>query len=295
MAPWVVLVAGVLVLAGCSQLLNTWAFAKPSAQESACGEPPCGLFIFDVDADVPYQAMESPLPQDSSPPEGSTPPEESSPSEDDYEPEFPPEAGCSPPDRAPAVRPVKPKVQAAVDRQWKRIETWLRANAPKTHAQLGPPAESRDIAAVEARIGLRFPDSLRASLLRHNGNRAGGWGSGFGFLGHWNMSIKDIGDTWTMMCEIDPGEEGDPRSEWWSSRMIPFGDFGDGGNLVIDSVVGDIGWYFNKTGTSFAPDQPWRGSYYALLKASADVLEQGGDLDGWKPVVDEGELGWDPS
>lgn len=279
---WAALIAAALVLGGCAQFFETWTFAKPTATvaPTGCAGADCEYTIVLKDASPEAVATDSsyPEPVDS---DGNV----------DYVPDFPREAGCDPAVRAPAVRPVKAKVRTAVDRQWKRVERWLREHAPRSHARLAPPAKPRDIAAAEAKLGLRFPDSLRASLLRHDGNREAGWG-GFGFLGHWNMSLKEIVSTWTMMCEIDPGDEGDPRNSWWSPRMIPFGDFGDGGNLVLDSVVGDVGWYFNEEGTSFDADEPWRRSYYALLKSTADVLEEGGDLEGWVPEVEEGELTW---
>ncbi|MFI6319436.1 SMI1/KNR4 family protein [Nonomuraea sp. NPDC050556] len=286
---WAALVAAALVLGGCAQFFETWTFAKPTAAvaPAGCAGSECKYAIF-------VRERDSPEPADTSDPEPVAP--DPSPLEPvdsdgnvDYVPDFPREAGCDPPVRAPAVRPVTAKVRKAVDRQWRRIEAWLRVHAPRTHARLAPPASPGDIAKAEAKLGLRFPDSLRASLLRHDGSSE----SGFGFLGHWNMSVEEIVHTWTMMCEIDPGDEGDPRNSWWSSRMIPFGDFGDGGNLVLDSVVGDVGWYFNEEGTSFAPEDPWRRSYYALLKWTADVLEKGGDLDGWVPEVEEGELAWE--
>jgi hypothetical protein len=85
------------------------------------------------------------------------------------------------------VRTVDPLVRQAVNRQWRRIERWLRANAPRTYAALGAPGRTRTVAIAEAQIGMAFPEDLHASLLRHNG--------GLGFLG-----IRQIRDTWRRAC-----------------------------------------------------------------------------------------------
>ena len=84
----------------------------------------------------------------------------------------------------------------AVNRQWRRIETWLKANAPKSYSTLGKPGRARTIAVAEAQMGLRFPDDLRASLLRHDGAVSAKDAWAFGFLGNWNQGVRGIRDTW---------------------------------------------------------------------------------------------------
>ncbi|MEU7878213.1 hypothetical protein [Microbispora bryophytorum] len=85
--------------------------------------------------------------------------------------------GCLPlrrtPGRTTRVRVPGPRVTAEVNAVWRRIERWLARKAPVTYKSLRPPARPLDIARSEASIGLRFPDDLRASLLRHDG--AGSW------------------------------------------------------------------------------------------------------------------------
>ncbi|MFD2348759.1 hypothetical protein ACFSTC_04110 [Nonomuraea ferruginea] len=83
--------------------------------------------------------------------------------------EDPADADCRPGSATPRVRKPDPKVTRAVNRQWRRIETWLKANAPRSYRTLGKPAKAGTIAVAEAQMGLRFPDDLKASLLRHNG------------------------------------------------------------------------------------------------------------------------------
>ncbi|MEV1175651.1 SMI1/KNR4 family protein [Nonomuraea sp. NPDC049784] len=157
-----------------------------------------------------------------------------------------PDEDCRPKDAAPTVRTLNAKVARAVNRQWRRIESWLKANAPRSYRTLGKPGKVADIAAAEAEMGLRFPDDLRASLLRHDGSiyLKDTWA--FGFLGNTSASVSEIRDTWRGLCEIDHEDVGDPgysdpRTEWWDGRMLAVGADGMGDHLVIDSVKRDVG------------------------------------------------------
>ncbi|WP_143078522.1 SMI1/KNR4 family protein [Nonomuraea pusilla] len=207
-----------------------------------------------------------------------------------------PDADCDPPRAVPRVRAVNPKVTRAVNRQWRRIETWLRAHAPRSYRTLGRPGRPGTIAVAEAQMGVRFPDDLRASLLRHDGglDRARVWG--FGFLGASAMSVREIRDTWREQCGLDAdegtGPHADPRGDRWDGRMIPFAAYEGGDRLVIDSVVRDIGETDVEGGMSFdVGGMPLR-SYYALLKATADAMENGGTVGYWKPEAVAGVLEW---
>lgn len=204
---------------------------------------------------------------------------------------------CRPENAAPRVRKLDAKVDRAVDRQWQRIEAWLKANAPRSYRTLGKPGDAEAIAAAEARMGVRFPDDVRASLLRHDGVVPVKDTWGFGFLGNENLSVRAIQDTWRMLCEID-GEDhryqgySDPRTEWWDGRMIPFGSDGMGDHLVIDSVRRDVGDTDHEGVMSFTPGGVRIRSYLALLKATADAMENGGSIGYWRPRAVDGELDW---
>ncbi|MEO3889039.1 SMI1/KNR4 family protein [Nonomuraea sp. B5E05] len=201
---------------------------------------------------------------------------------------------CAPEPRPVRVRPIDPKVRRAVDRQWRRIERWLKANAPRTYKTLGAPGRARTIAIAEAQMGVDFPDDLRASLLRHNGSRgARAFGFGFSYDGAANLSIRRIRDAWRSECswnhtDLGPGL----ANEAWNGRMIPFVLFEernseDGVYAVVDSAEGTVGW--NDTISGMAPRLP---SYYALMRAVADALEQGTAVEGWQPAVRGGVLRW---
>ncbi|TDD04581.1 SMI1/KNR4 family protein [Nonomuraea diastatica] len=206
-----------------------------------------------------------------------------------------PDPNCAPEPRPVRVRPIDPKVKRAVDRQWRRIERWLKANAPRTYKTLGAPGRARTIAIAEAQMGVDFPDDLRASLLRHNGSRgARAFGFGFWHDGASNLGIRQIRDAWRSQCSWNRTDLGpDPATESWNGRMIPFVHFGerssgDGVYAVVDSAEGTVGW--DDTISGMGPRLP---SYYALMRAVADALEQGAAIDGRRPAVRGGVLRWD--
>ncbi|MBT2227285.1 SMI1/KNR4 family protein [Nonomuraea sp. NEAU-A123] len=206
------------------------------------------------------------------------------------------DADCRPESRNPRVRKLDAKATRAVNRQWQRIEAWLKAHAPRSYRTLGKPGKAESIAAAEAQTGLRFPDDLRASLLRHDGAAVVDDTWAFGFLGNWSLSLQGIRDTWRGLCEIDDEDEeepADPRSDWWDGRMLPFGADGMGNHLVIDSVKHDVGETDHEGSMSFTPGGAHIRSYYALLKATADAMENGGSIGYWKPRTVAGELDWD--
>ncbi|WP_326828454.1 SMI1/KNR4 family protein [Streptosporangium sp. NBC_01810] len=209
-----------------------------------------------------------------------------------------PDAACRPQVGVPRVRAIDPRVTGAVNRQWRRIERWLAANAPESLRTLGRPARARTIAVAEAQMGLRFPDDLRASLLRHDGARLVDDTWPFGFIGNRNQGVRGIRDTWRRLCGTDGEDIGvevgiDSRAEWWDGRMIPFGANGSGDHLVIDSVARDVGRTDHEGRMSFTPGGIRIRSYYGLLKATANALETGGSVGHWKPKVTGGELDWD--
>jgi len=221
----------------------------------------------------------------------------STPPTPDPAPTWSPDLDCRPPGAEPRRRALDPKVVRAVNRQWRRIEAWLRINAPRTYATLGKPGRAGTIAVAEAQMGLRFPDDLRASLLRHNGVVRSRDTAAFGFLGKPYLSVREIRDHWRLLCETDQEDQSDggvadPRAQWWDGRMIPFAENGMGDHLVIDSVAGDVGSSEQEGTMSFRPGEVAIPSYYALLKATADAMENGGSIGHWRPERVAGELGW---
>ncbi|SEG96578.1 SMI1 / KNR4 family (SUKH-1) [Nonomuraea solani] len=271
-----------VLLAAGTQALESAVFSGGLAGDSSASIGPCdesqvACAVFDVEPGLEVSAYNLPNPYD--------------PAQEPAEP-APHDADCRPrPTGEATMRRPGAKTTRAVNRQWRRIETWLKANAPAGHRELGGPARPAAIAAAEQEMGLRFPDDLKASLLRHDGSVRTSWG--FGPLGYGNLSVKGIRETWLMLCDIDDEDGEDPRSEWWDGRMIPFGSNGMGDHLVIDSVRRDVGQTDHEGSMSFTPGETRIRSYHALLKATADALENGGPIGRWKPKAENGDVIWD--
>ncbi|MFG6196687.1 hypothetical protein [Nonomuraea sp. JJY05] len=171
------------------------------------------------------------------------------------------------------VRPISPRVRAAVDRQWRRIERWLREHAPRTYASLGAPGRAGTIALAEAQTGLEFPDDLRASLLRHNG-MSGPPAARFGFGGEQVLGVREIRDQWRDSCAARVGR-GDPIG-----RLIRVGTL-----IEVDADTGHV------VASMVRPDPIWP-SYHAMLRDMADALEQGRPVFGARATVKGGLLRW---
>lgn len=207
--------------------------------------------------------------------------------------------GCRPRPRRPVIRPPGRRVTARVNAVWDRLDRWLARNAPRTYRELNPPARPKEIAAAEARIGVRLPGDLKASLLRHDGAELG---RGSFFFVYRLTPIKEIVRDWKISCEVaedwmPPGAkepEGyvDPEGFWWHGSVVPFAMDLGGDSLVLDGK-GRVGRFFNEEGLSFKGDWAWP-SYADFLEDVADALEKGRAMSGWAPVVTrEGDLEWD--
>ncbi|MEV1177211.1 SMI1/KNR4 family protein [Nonomuraea sp. NPDC049784] len=169
------------------------------------------------------------------------------------------------------VRPISPRVRAAVNRQWRRIERWLKAHAPKTYATLGAPGKARTIAVAEAQTGLEFPDDLRASLLRHNG-MSGPLETRFTFGGDDVHGVREIRDLWRRDCAAGGGGP--------IGRLIPVGSLtevdADTRHVEVPMMESDPLW----------------PSYHAMLRDVAAALERGRPVHGVRPTVERGLLRW---
>ncbi|MEV4571784.1 hypothetical protein AB0K16_00900 [Nonomuraea jabiensis] len=171
------------------------------------------------------------------------------------------------------VRPISPRVRAAVNRQWRRIERWLRENAPRTYASLGAPGRAGTIALAEAQTGLELPDDLRASLLRHNG-MSGPSTARFSFGGEQVRGVREIRDQWRESCALRVGR-GDPIG-----RLVRVGTM-----IEVDADSGHV------VASMVGPEPIWP-SYHAMLRDLADALEQGRPVFGARATVKGGLLRW---
>ncbi|TMR12741.1 hypothetical protein ETD86_32025 [Nonomuraea turkmeniaca] len=206
--------------------------------------------------------------------------------------------GCHPRRRPPVIRRPDRRVTARVNAAWTRLDRWLARNAPRTYKELNPPAKPRDIAEAEARMGVRFPDDLKASLLRHDGAK---FGKGSFFFVYRLTPVKELVNDWKISCEVaedvtpsgskEPKGYVDPEGFWWHGSAIPFAMDGGGDNLVLDGK-GRVGHFFHEEGLTFEGSWAWP-SYLDFLEDVADALESGEPLrDSPHTVTPEGDLDW---
>jgi cell wall assembly regulator SMI1 len=118
-----------------------------------------------------------------------------------------------------------------------RLDRWLAANRPEYYKGLAPGASEKEIAAVEAKLGVTLPDELRELLKWRNGQKS----TRFGGIYHTFalMSAKDIEETRRAYNKLL--EEGDFEEEnWWFPEYVPFLVSAGGDNYCID-YVGSFG------------------------------------------------------
>jgi len=135
-----------------------------------------------------------------------------------------------------------------MDQTWERIEAWLAVNAPAVAAGLNPPASPESLAATEQFLGVQFPDDVRASYLRHDGQQS----YSPGLLEGWEwLSLERIRGEWQVWKDLlDGGDfngiESDAdgrgvRKDWWNPAWIPLTYSGGGDHHCLDLAPGKRG------------------------------------------------------
>lgn len=185
---------------------------------------------------------------------------------------------------------------APVDASWRRIDEWLAAHAPGSLGHLNPPAESREIEAVESTLEMRLPAELAQSLGCHNGTR--GWTTLLPEGGL--LAAAGIARRWQMSMEIARGNGGfEPwpgqDEPWWHPLWLPWAESADGVIRIIDlrpgSASGRLGRAGHSGGADFTDAWP---SLSVFLAAVAEALCDGRDVRGLHPyLTDDGDVWWD--
>lgn len=162
---------------------------------------------------------------------------------------------------------------------WKRIENWLRVNAPSILAHLPEGASDADLSAAESRLSVQLPDDFRESYRLHNGSGAV-WLFGFESYG-----LDDIAGTWECQ-QIPPraGHEEEPvaahgpiREEECNAMWIPVGGNQCGDHLMLDlapaqgGTMGQLFWWDHEDWTAEILANGWRD----FLTRFATDLESG--------------------
>ena len=142
------------------------------------------------------------------------------------------------------VRTSKPSAKApTVARSWKRIDEWLKENAPKWRP-LRKGASPDQIKRAETKLGIRMPAELRNLYLGHAGSRS----EAQVFpspddISHYFMSLTEAVNEWKMLNKLLKGGDFEGltpdshqaiRNEWWNERWIPFASNGGGDYFCVD-------------------------------------------------------------
>lgn len=127
-----------------------------------------------------------------------------------------------------------------MDAIWTRIETWLAENAPEIMSSLNKGASEREIAEAEEVLGITFPEDVKDSYKRHNGQESGG--PALMPMGEF-LSLSRIQDEWKVWKGLlDDGDFDDFESEpekgvkknWWNAAWIPITYDGAGDHDCLD-------------------------------------------------------------
>ena len=178
-------------------------------------------------------------------------------------------------------RPIDPKVAAAVQFAWKRIEKWLAENAPPLAGRLGKPATLGTIFRTEKALGVELPDDVRASYMVHNGTGDMNLFPSADYLSLEGMvfqykSWKQLVEEGTFGDEVS-SPEGPIRTVHYHLRWIPVSHNGGGDHTLIDLApakggkVGQLIDFSHETG----PERVAARSMTEYLSGVAAVLEAG--------------------
>ncbi len=109
---------------------------------------------------------------------------------------------------------------------WKRIDEWLRVNAPQVLKGLQPGANQEEIQRAEDFFGVKFPDDVKESYRIHNGQ---GEESYYLFPHLEFLSLEAMIGMWQSWQEV--GSEGFEYAQedidegvwkgWWHPKWIP--------------------------------------------------------------------------
>src|SRR5262245_53007061 len=147
---------------------------------------------------------------------------------------------------------------------WKRIHTWLAANAPEGYGDLRPGASAEAIQAAEKAMGLKLPADVKASYRVHDGQKIEpGLIGGEGWL---LSSLQEVVKSWRRWFQASP--------EY--ARRVPIAWIGTGDYvfLNLDPAAEGPGSLMIQRRDSADPD-PLAPSFRAWLEDFADQLEDG--------------------
>ncbi|BDI33991.1 glucan synthase [Capsulimonas corticalis] len=145
-----------------------------------------------------------------------------------------------------------------INTSWERIEAWLGQNAPDILAGLASGATDAEIDAAEKVLGVEFPDDIRESYKRHNGqirdkNYIAIGGPLYDY--HDLLPLNGIAMDWRVwnnllvagtFDDIDSDPSPGIKTDWWNAKWIPLTSNGSGDHYCMDldpapgGIVGQI-------------------------------------------------------
>jgi cell wall assembly regulator SMI1 len=165
---------------------------------------------------------------------------------------------------------------------WKRIHTWLDANAPAGYGDLRPGASLKEIRAAEDGMGLKLPDDVKASYRMHDGQ--GNEPGLVGGEGWCLLSLREMVEQWRRWSRSDPKDAGCVPVAWGGAGDYIFLDLrsdAEPGRVMIQRRDRDD------------PD-PVAPSFRSWLEDFADKLDDGefaySEEDGCIMYADEIDL-----
>lgn len=169
---------------------------------------------------------------------------------------------------------------------WLDIEEWY-AERGASHLLL-PGANPADLERAEARLGVPFPDVLRASLRRHNGTPADAWATGT-LLGCGRIvaatelwrRIAHHGDGVPREFAAADARNGLMKSGWWRRGWIAIDEDGLGNGTAVDTEPGPQGHSGQVLDMDHAAGPSLRSAdVLEYLREAADTLEDLRVVDG---------------
>ncbi|MCX5315887.1 SMI1/KNR4 family protein [Streptomyces sp. NBC_00154] len=179
-----------------------------------------------------------------------------------------------------------------VGQAWQRVLSWLEVNAPVTASSVLPPVAVGEIDAAQERMGVVFPQELRAWLLitgldEGPDDSVAGILPGLGGL----LGLTAMESFYNFKMEIerdDPSDE--PGLPFWHEQWVPiFSDSDACYGKFLDTRTGQIGSFGDGDLPSFGVHE----SLSALFNETANLMGQiTYDAGGVVGSVQNGRLIW---
>lgn len=152
----------------------------------------------------------------------------------------------------------------SVDESWEKIERWLEQYAPQEQSLPGPCTRS-ELDGLYGALGVRLPEDVEQSLLRHNGSGLTDViPSKYALYSVNQITEEHLG---TLKYKLKNDHYG-----WGDSRLIlPIGALGEM-QLVVDTQTGHLGsWDIEETGYCWFESPEW-ASLSAVLEVIGNAL-----------------------